>query len=96
MMISPFSLYILAQEEAGQFIIPEVAKQGDNGFITSELIYPLENRPTPECHASTIVETSEGMLAAWFGGTHEKHKDVGIWVSSRIPDLDTFRVLPIP
>ena len=45
------------------------------------LIYPLENRPTKECHASTLAETSDGLIAAWFGGTHEKHPDVGIWVS---------------
>ncbi|MDA7888714.1 exo-alpha-sialidase, partial [Akkermansiaceae bacterium] len=37
--------------------------------------------PHPSCHASTIVETSRGLVAAWFGGTHEKHKDVGIWSS---------------
>jgi predicted neuraminidase len=31
-----------------------------------------------------MVETPSGILAAWFGGTHEKHKDVGIWVSRRV------------
>lgn len=36
--------------------------------------------PYPECHASTIVELSRGGLAAaWFGGTKERHPDVGIW-----------------
>lgn len=34
----------------------------------------------PECHASTIVELAPGQLAAaWFGGTKERHPDVGIW-----------------
>jgi predicted neuraminidase len=38
--------------------------------------------PFASCHASTIVESSGGMLvAAWFAGTHEKHPDVGIWVA---------------
>ena len=37
--------------------------------------------PFPECHASTLVETPTGLVASWFGGTHEKHPDVGIWVS---------------
>ena len=41
-----------------------------------------ENAPYPECHASTIVETTPGQLvAAWFGGTKERNPDVGIWVS---------------
>ncbi len=36
--------------------------------------------PYPECHASTIVELAPGELAAaWFGGTKERHPDVGIW-----------------
>lgn len=37
--------------------------------------------PTPQCHASTIVEGRDGLVAAWFGGTHEGNADVGIWVS---------------
>lgn len=45
-----------------------------SGFICEPL-------PTPQCHASTIAETSEGMVAAWFGGTHERNPDVGIWLA---------------
>lgn len=37
--------------------------------------------PTPQCHATTLVETPAGLAAAWFGGTHEKNKDVGVWFS---------------
>ncbi len=48
----------------------------------SEFIFDEKIKPTPECHASTIVETTAGsLLAAWFGGTEERHPDVGIWVS---------------
>lgn len=47
--------------------------------ITSEFIY--EKAPFPSCHASTLEETPRGIIAAWFGGTAEKDKDVGIWVS---------------
>ena len=61
--------------------LPDVIKPGDPGFVRSELIYPLSNKPTAECHASTIVELSDGLMAAWFGGSHEKNPDVGIWTS---------------
>jgi len=37
--------------------------------------------PTPACHASTIVESGKGLVSAWFGGTREGGKDVGIWLS---------------
>jgi len=37
----------------------------------------------PGCHASTIAETPKGLVAAWFAGTDEGDKDVGIWVSRR-------------
>ena len=33
------------------------------------------------CHASTIVETPKGILAAWFGGKFEGDKDVNIYAS---------------
>ena len=49
------------------------------GLLKSEFIY--EDASFPQCHASTIAETRRGLVAAWFGGTREKHSDVGIWVS---------------
>lgn len=54
---------------------------GEGGYVSSTMIYSLEDPPTPQCHASTIVESGDTLIAAWFGGTHEKHKDVGIWVA---------------
>jgi predicted neuraminidase len=47
--------------------------------LKTEFIY--ETAPFPSCHASTIVETKTGLVAAWFGGTGERNPDVGIWVS---------------
>jgi predicted neuraminidase len=49
------------------------------GVVKSEFIY--ESAPFPSCHASTIVDTTRGLVAAWFGGTAERNPDVGIWLS---------------
>ncbi len=65
-------------------IIPELARVGQGAYLRGELIYSLDNRPTPECHASTIEEIDGGIIAAWFGGAHEKNKDVSIWISRNI------------
>ena len=50
-------------------------------IVTSEFVY--ETAAFPSAHASTIVETPDGLAAAWFGGTAEGNPDVGIWVSHR-------------
>jgi predicted neuraminidase len=55
------------------------ASSHGEAVLKSEFIY--ESDPTPSCHASTIVETQSGLVAAWFGGPYEKHPEVGIWLS---------------
>lgn len=57
--------------------------RAESPVVLSEFIY--ETAPFPSCHASTLVESAEGggLVAAWFGGTHERNPDVGIWVSRR-------------
>jgi predicted neuraminidase len=50
--------------------------------VKSEFIY--EKASFPECHASTIVETDDDLVAAWFGGTEEGNRDVGIWLSRNV------------
>lgn len=59
-----------------------VAQDEPHGVVLREFLY--EASPYPECHASTIVETPAGLVAAWFGGTEEKHPDVGIWVTRQV------------
>lgn len=55
--------------------------RGSDAFIRSEFIFSAGSVPFPSCHASTLTETKNGLIAAWFGGTKEKSKDVSIWVS---------------
>ncbi len=57
--------------------------KGSQAIVTSEFIYLQTDVQFPSCHASTIVETPEGMLAAWFGGTEERATDVCIYVSRK-------------
>lgn len=45
-----------------------------SGFIAAEPSYPSS-------HASTLVETPDGLVAAWFGGSEEGAVDVGIWLA---------------
>lgn len=78
---SLLTMLTTAAMHAKEYKLPKIAKPGERGYIGSELIYSLDDKPTPQCHASTIVETPSGLVAAWFGGTHEKNPDVGIWVS---------------
>ncbi len=48
-------------------------------IVDSEFVF--DSASFPSCHASTIEQSNGAMVAAWFGGTHEKHPDVGIWFS---------------
>ncbi len=62
---------------------PDNKASADPGIVTSEFIYDTPP-PTPQCHASTIVETPSGLVAAWFGGEYERHPEVRIWTSRRV------------
>lgn len=45
-----------------------------DGFIFGE-------SPNAMSHASTIAETPDGLLAAWFAGSFESNPDVSVWMS---------------
>ena len=72
---------VSSKDITGNFSLPPLSEPGKGAYLSGELLYPLDNKPTPECHASTIVETPSGMVAAFFAGTYEKNQDVGIRVS---------------
>lgn len=62
-------------------------KTWKEGIVVDEFIY--EKAPYPSCHASTIVEASNGdLIASWFGGTAERNPDVTIWVSRKPKNSD--------
>ncbi|MEM7317167.1 MAG: sialidase family protein [Planctomycetota bacterium] len=56
-----------------------LAQQKFPGFVSEDFVFT--EAEFPECHASSLCITPKGLVVAWFGGTEEKNKDVGIWVS---------------
>lgn len=58
-----------------------MTQDGQPGLEVREFIY--QEASFPQCHASTIAEGRNGLVAAWFGGSREGRKDVSIWVSRR-------------
>lgn len=67
--------------------IPPVAQVGEGGLEAAEFVYDPKFRPTPQCHASTIEQLPDGeLIAAWFGGTVERHVDNSIWVARKTGD----------
>ena len=73
--------FLVPVTEADDISDLPLAKPGEGPCVSAQLIYGLDDRPTPQCHASTIAETPQGFVAAWFAGTHEKNPDVGIRVA---------------
>lgn len=74
-----------SSDSLNEMRLPDLAQSGEGAYLSGELICPLDDRPAPQCHASTIEEISDGFIAAWFGGTREGDPDVSIW-SSRYVD----------
>jgi predicted neuraminidase len=67
--------------------LPGGAQDTASPIVRSEFLF--DSAPFPSVHASTIVDTKGGLVAAWFGGTGEGAADVGIWVSRQVGDTWT-------
>lgn len=66
---------VMASVAAVPAVGNDTAAVVSRGYVAGDL-------PTPSCHASTIAESRPGeFIAAWFGGTAEGNRDVGIWTS---------------
>ena len=63
-------------------LIAPVAVMAKDPVVLREFI--AATPPTPQSHASTIVETPAGLVVAWFGGKHERDPSVGIWLSRQM------------
>ncbi|MFU7561770.1 exo-alpha-sialidase [Stieleria sp. JC731] len=78
-------LYFAKHDDCKQFSPEQMnasfneVPKSDSAIVSEEFVF--NDPPTPQCHASTVCMTSRGLVAAWFAGTREKNKDVGIWTS---------------
>jgi len=81
-MLRTLMLALALPVAAAPWAAPLSAAPEQNAVLLREFIY--ESAPYPQSHASTIVQTRDGALAAaWFGGTHERNPDVEIWFARR-------------
>ena len=55
------------------------AADGQTAILKSEFI--ADDMPTSSCHASTIAQSGDVLIAAWFGGKREGDASVGIWLA---------------
>ncbi|MBD3374463.1 sialidase [candidate division KSB1 bacterium] len=80
-------LFIMAMSiiacDSGQQAGKNMQESTHAAIDLEEFIYSEAEAPTPECHASTIVALEDRLVAAWFGGTKEKNKNVVIWFSMK-------------
>lgn len=67
---------------SGEYHFTSVIPTSSRAIARDEFLY--EQAAFPQCHAATISELKNGdLVAAYFGGTHERHPDVCIWVSRK-------------
>ncbi len=58
------------------------------GFVAADFVFT--DAAFRSCHASTIVETPSGLVAAWFGGDEEGANNVGIWAARKTKGSDSW------
>jgi len=63
-------------------LIPRLMKQP--GIVQAQFLF--DKASFRSCHASTIAETKDNFISAYFAGTDEGNKDVGIWISIKPKD----------
>lgn len=76
--LSPEALNKYAEQMPEAYVEKVESAGGRVSFVFGE------ERSFPQCHASTIAESKNGLVAAWFGGTAEKDDDVGVWLSREV------------
>ncbi len=79
-LLNKRSLILIFAITLSTFAVASLPGKMKAEVLSAGFIY--EKATFPSCHASTVVETREGLLAAWFGGTHENHPDVCIYTSA--------------
>lgn len=67
--------------QAGMLLVAPVTVAA-NPVVLREFI--ATTSPTRQSHASTLVGTPAGLVAAWFGGKQEREPSVGIWLSRQV------------
>lgn len=80
-------MYFIKHEDCIQFTAGQLKARAPKampeprfpGFIGEDFVFTKAS--FPQCHASSICETTRGLVVTWFGGTREKAEDVGVWVS---------------
>ncbi len=54
------------------------------GIVKAQFLF--EDAPFKSCHASTIAQTQDFFVVAFFGGSNEGNDDVGIWICRKEKD----------
>ena len=84
-MLAGLNASVLEASQAADSLVSDLPAQeagARQGLVKAEFLF--DSAPFPSVHASTILETNDGLVAAWFGGTREGAEDVGIWISRQV------------